>query len=155
GTLASRSILGLQRQLRGDVDGAIVETRAVLADQERTLGPADRDTLDSMASLADMLEGSGKLNDALATAHSATERASGAYGADSNVALMTSSIEAEVLLALDRNAEAIALLDQVVKGKEKLYGESHPATLLSMDLLATAEFRVHHDKRAVSLGRTV
>ncbi len=154
-SLAVLSLLAVARQMGGDTEGAIGDVRAVLAIQERTLGRTDRDTLDSMASLADMLESVGKLDESLKVAHDAAERARVAFGAESSVALMTQSIEAETLLTLDRYQEAAPLLEQVVRGKEKMYGEAHPGTLVSLDLLAAALRYMGRQEEAISLARKI
>jgi tetratricopeptide (TPR) repeat protein len=154
-TLESRSLLALTRQLVGDVAGAIADTRAVVADQERILGRTHRDTLDSLCSLADMLESVGQLEESLAVAQDAAQRAVAAYGPDSHFALMARSILAETLDSLDRYEEASELLREVVSGKEKLYGDSHPETLLSLDLLAATLSHQEKHEEALDLYRTV
>src|SRR5512134_807896 len=96
-TLETRSVLAYAKQLGGDLDGATADIREVLRDQESTLGPNDRGTLESMCSFADMLGSAGKHEEALRVAHEGATRAASAYGADSDLALMASSIEAEYL----------------------------------------------------------
>ena len=58
--LATRSLLAYAKQLEGDLDAAMADIQDVLQDQEKTLGPNDRGTLESMCSLADMLGSAGK-----------------------------------------------------------------------------------------------
>ncbi len=136
-TLASRSLLAMARQIRGDLAVAIAEIRDVAAEQEVALGPSDRDTLESLCSLADMLESAGRVDDALATAHDAAQRAVAAFGPDSSITLTARSVEAKVLDTAGRFGEAAPILREVVAGKERLYGESHPDTLISLDLLGS------------------
>jgi eukaryotic-like serine/threonine-protein kinase len=154
-TLETRSLLAVARQRGGDVAGAITDIRAVLADQERALGRTDRQTIESLCSLADLLESADAREEALATAQDAAQRATAAHGAACNLALMAHSIEAETLLTLNRPEEAAALLEQVVQGKEKLYGENHPGTLVSLDVLARALEALRQDQRAITLHRTI
>ena len=119
-----RSILNSSR-----LDAEAAETRDVIADSVRVMGPDHPDTLQVRRSLARSLRDAGRHDEAIALLEQVIADSVRVMGPDHPETLQVRGDYASALGDAGRHDEAIALLEQVIIDSVRVMGSDHPETL--------------------------
>jgi tetratricopeptide (TPR) repeat protein len=103
---------------------------------ERTAGPDDPDTQDTMTRLAGLRHGQGRFAEAAALHEELLRRRRRTLGDDNRLTVQTMSNLGSNYLGMGRFADAEPLLIKAVEGRRRILGPNHPGAYHSMGVLA-------------------
>ncbi len=167
-----RSLLDLQRQVRGPEHPSALQTasqlgrcltelgahaeaepllRVTLAAQARVIGPAHRDTLETMRSLAYSMHKQGRDADERRIFFERWRIARTNLGEDAQLTFECKSVVANILRDEGNYAAAEPMYREVLAGRARVLGESHPSTQTSRRDLAKLLRATGREREALAL----
>jgi tetratricopeptide (TPR) repeat protein len=127
-TLDAKAALALDLGFTGSMQRARALFEEVYEARRRILGPGHPDTIKSGDNLAMLLSVGDEFDEALALAETIANAAEQTFGAEHPLTLHALSILAGLHMQFD-DAEARDLYDRILAGRQKIFGQDHPATI--------------------------
>jgi serine/threonine protein kinase len=115
------------------------------------LGPTDRETLDSVNSLATVLTSAGRTTEALPLREEVFDRWKATLGPDHAHTLIVMSNLADDYERVGRHDETLALRKEALRLHRAKHGPDHPDTITAVSLLARAYINTGREKDAIPL----
>jgi tetratricopeptide (TPR) repeat protein len=122
-----------------------------LARRRATLGPDDRDTLNSMSNLANSYAAVGRHEEALELRQEALDRRKATLGPDHRDTLTSMNNLTDSYSALGRDTEALRLREETLPRMKAQLGPDHPHTMAGMHNLADSYHGLGRDAEALKL----